>query len=69
MVLHGALDPLVTQSDARQAGSVLGERGTLAITLQGSGHLPFLQQPIPFYQALSGLLETAEDAALASPEA
>jgi pimeloyl-ACP methyl ester carboxylesterase len=68
MVLHGALDPLVTQSDARQAASVLGERGTLTITLQESGHLPFLQQPAPFYRALSGLLETAEDAALASPQ-
>jgi pimeloyl-ACP methyl ester carboxylesterase len=69
MVLHGALDPLVTQSAARQAGSVLGERGTLAITLQEASHLPFLQQPVPFYQALSGLLETAEAAALASPQA
>jgi pimeloyl-ACP methyl ester carboxylesterase len=68
MVLHGALDPLVTRSDARQAASVLGERGTLTISLQESGHLPFLQQPAPFYRALSGLLETAEDAALASPQ-
>jgi pimeloyl-ACP methyl ester carboxylesterase len=69
MVLHGALDPLVTHSDARQAASVLGERGTVSITLQESGHLPFLQQPAPFYRALSGLLETAEYAALASPQA
>jgi pimeloyl-ACP methyl ester carboxylesterase len=69
MVLHGALDPLVTRSDAHQAASVLGKRSTLIITLQESGHLPFLQQPVPFYQALSGLLETAEEAALASPEA
>jgi pimeloyl-ACP methyl ester carboxylesterase len=69
MVLHGALDPLVTQSDARQAAAVLGARGSLTITLQESGHLPFLQQPAPFYRALSGLLETAEDAALASPQA
>jgi pimeloyl-ACP methyl ester carboxylesterase len=68
MVLHGAIDPLVTRSDAHQAASVLGERGTLTITLQESGHLPFLQQPTPFYQALSGLLETAEAAALASPQ-
>lgn len=68
MVLRGELDPLVTDNDARQAASALGERGTLTITLPESGHLPFLQQPIPFYQALSGLLETAEMAALASPQ-
>ncbi|MGO8950528.1 MAG: alpha/beta fold hydrolase [Ktedonobacterales bacterium] len=64
MVLRGALDPLVTEREARQAAKALGGHGTLAITLPESGHLPFLQQSARFYQALSGLLETAEIVAL-----
>lgn len=67
MVLSGALDPLITEIEARNTAAMLGERGTLAVTLPESGHLPFLQQPERFYQALSGLLETAEMVALNPP--
>ena len=67
VVMHGALDPLVTEADASQAAVTLGVHGSLAVTLPESGHLPFLQQPARFYQALSGLLETAEMMALQSP--
>ncbi len=69
MVLRGALDPLVTEAEAREAAATVGTHGTLAITLPDAGHLPFLQQPERFYQALSGLLETAEVVALESPAA
>ncbi len=67
IVMHGALDPLVTEADASQAAATLGVHGSLAVTLPEAGHLPFLQQPARFYQALSGLLETAEMMALQSP--
>lgn len=66
MVLRGSLDPLVTEEEARLAAEALAGRrgGALAVTLPEAGHLPFLQQPERFDQALSGLLETAEMAAL-----
>jgi len=71
MVLRGALDPLVTDAEARQAAAALsglGGRGTLSITLPEAGHLPFLQQQERFDQAISGLVETAEVVALDTPE-
>ena len=71
MVLRGSLDPLVTDGEARLAAEALAGRrggGALTITLPEAGHLPFLQQPERFDQALSGLLEAAEMAALETPE-
>jgi 2-hydroxy-6-oxonona-2,4-dienedioate hydrolase len=71
MVLRGALDPLVTDAEARQAAAALsglGGHGTLSITLPEAGHLPFLQQHERFDQAVAGLLETAEVVALETPE-
>jgi pimeloyl-ACP methyl ester carboxylesterase len=71
MVLRGALDPLVTDAEARRAAAALpglGGHGTLSITLPEAGHLPFLQQDERFDQAISGLLETAEVVALETPE-
>jgi pimeloyl-ACP methyl ester carboxylesterase len=62
-VYRGALDPLVTAAEARLAAEDLGERGALEVTLPEAGHLPFLQQPERFFQALSGLVNTAELAA------
>ncbi len=62
MVLRGALDPIVSAADARRATSSLGERGALEVVLPGAGHLPFLQQPGPFNNAVKGLLETVEAA-------
>jgi pimeloyl-ACP methyl ester carboxylesterase len=38
----------------------LGEHGGLEVTLPEAGHLPHLQQPERFYQALEGLILTAE---------
>lgn len=64
IVLRGALDPLVTAGEARFAAESLGERGALEITLPDAGHLPFLQQPERFLQAVAGLLDTAEARAL-----
>jgi pimeloyl-ACP methyl ester carboxylesterase len=71
MVLRGALDPLVTDGEARRAAEVLagpGGTGALSITLPEAGHLPFLQQSERFDQALSGLLEAAEMVALETPD-
>jgi pimeloyl-ACP methyl ester carboxylesterase len=69
MVLRGSLDPLVTDGEAHLAAEVLAGRrgGALTITLPEAGHLPFLQQPERFEQAISGLLEAAEMVALETP--
>jgi pimeloyl-ACP methyl ester carboxylesterase len=60
MVLRGALDPIISATIARRAISSLGERGALEVVLPGAGHLPFLQQPGPFNNAVKGLLQTVE---------
>jgi pimeloyl-ACP methyl ester carboxylesterase len=62
VVIRGALDPLVVAADARRAADSLGERGGLEVVLPSAGHLPFLQQPGPFMQAVRGVLHTAESA-------
>lgn len=60
IVLRGSLDPIITASDARRATESLGQRGALEVVLPEAGHLPFLQQPQRFMQAVAGLLNTAE---------
>jgi pimeloyl-ACP methyl ester carboxylesterase len=60
IVLRGALDPICTAADARRAAEAIGGRGALEVVLPEAGHLPFLQQPERFYQAVAGLLATAE---------
>ena len=60
IVLRGAMDALVTESDAQRAAEALGEHGGMRIELPGAGHLPFLQQPGPFLRAVAGVLNTAE---------
>ncbi len=60
LVIRGALDPLCAAPEARQVAEALGERGGLEVTLPEAGHLPHLQQPERFYQALEGLILTAE---------
>lgn len=60
LVIRGALDPLCTSAEAQLVAESLGERGGLEVTLPEAGHLPHLQQPERFYQALEGLLQTAE---------
>ncbi|HLZ21010.1 MAG TPA: alpha/beta hydrolase [Ktedonobacterales bacterium] len=65
IVVRGALDPIFTAGDARRAAESLGERGALEVVLPGAGHLPFLQQPERFAQAVAGLIETAEARAVA----
>lgn len=60
IVVRGALDPVITAADARRAAEGLGARGALEVVLPGAGHLPFLQQPERFMQAVAGLLGTAE---------
>lgn len=60
IVLRGAMDALVTESDAQRAAEALGERGGMRIELPDAGHLPFLQQPGPFLRAVAGVLNTAE---------
>lgn len=62
-IFRGALDPAVTAEEARRAAEALGQRGALEVTLPDAGHLPFLQQPERFFQALTGLIHTAELAA------
>ncbi len=59
-VIRGGLDPLCSAAEARVAAEALGERGGLEVTLPEAGHLPHLQQPERFYQALTGLIATAE---------
>ncbi|HZC08131.1 MAG TPA: alpha/beta hydrolase [Ktedonobacterales bacterium] len=60
LVIRGALDPLCPAPEARIVAEALGERGGLEVTLPEAGHLPHLQQPERFYQALEGLILTAE---------
>jgi pimeloyl-ACP methyl ester carboxylesterase len=59
-VIRGGLDPLCSAAEARAAAGALGERGGLEVTLPEAGHLPHLQQPQRFFQALEGLIATAE---------
>ncbi len=66
LVIRGALDPLCAAGEARQVAEALGERGGLEVTLPEAGHLPSLQQPERFYQALEGLIMTAEANMLAA---
>ena len=66
LVIRGALDPLCSAAEARTVAETLGERGGLEVTLQEAGHLPYLQQPERFYQALDGLIMTAEANMLAA---
>jgi pimeloyl-ACP methyl ester carboxylesterase len=70
MVVRGALDPIVTEADARRAAEALGAntgKRALEVVLPGAGHLPFLQEPERFLKALEGLLTTAEvNAAMAN---
>jgi pimeloyl-ACP methyl ester carboxylesterase len=60
LVIRGALDPVITAADAQRATAAVGPRGALQVVLPGAGHLPFLQQPERFFQAVAGLLATAE---------
>ncbi len=63
MVLRGALDPIITEADARRAAEALGAntgKRALEVVLPNAGHLPFLQEPERFLKALEGLLATAE---------
>lgn len=60
MLVRGALDPLFSAGDARRATEAIGARGAVEVVLPGAGHLPFLQQPRRFYQALAGMLGAAE---------
>ena len=64
MVLRGALDPIISAAQTRRAVESLGARGGLEVVLPEAAHLPFLQQPERFAQALAGLLATADLAAL-----
>lgn len=66
LVIRGALDPLCTAAEARMVAEALGERGGLEVTLPEAAHLPHLQQPERFYQALDGLIMTAEANMLAA---
>jgi pimeloyl-ACP methyl ester carboxylesterase len=63
MVLRGALDPIITEADARRAVEALGANSgkrALEVVLPNAGHLPFLQEPERFLKAVEGLLATAE---------
>lgn len=60
LVIRGALDPLCAAPEAQQVAEALGEHGGLQVTLPEAGHLPHLQQPERFSQALEGLILTAE---------
>jgi pimeloyl-ACP methyl ester carboxylesterase len=60
IVIRGALDPIVSAANSRQATALIGPHGALEVVLPDAGHLPFLQQPGPFFRALAGLLNTAE---------
>jgi 3-oxoadipate enol-lactonase len=63
MVVRGALDPIITEADARRAAEALGANSgkrALEVVLPGAGHLPFLQEPERFLKAVEGLLTTAE---------
>jgi pimeloyl-ACP methyl ester carboxylesterase len=63
MVVRGALDPIITEADARRAAEALGAntgKRALEVVLPHAGHLPFLQEPERFLKALEGLLAAAE---------
>lgn len=60
IVVRGAMDPLVTETDAQAAADALGQHGAPTVVLPEAGHLPFLQQPGPFTRAIGGVLNTAE---------
>jgi pimeloyl-ACP methyl ester carboxylesterase len=63
MVVRGALDPIITEADARRATEALGAhtgKRALEVVLPHAGHLPFLQEPERFLKAVEGLLATAE---------
>ena len=60
IVIRGALDPLVTAAEAHRAASMIGAHGALEVTFPAAGHLPVLQQPDRFHQALAGLISIAE---------
>jgi pimeloyl-ACP methyl ester carboxylesterase len=63
MVVRGALDPVITEADARRAAEALGAnmgKRALEVVLPNAGHLPFLQEPERFLKAVEGLLATAE---------
>jgi pimeloyl-ACP methyl ester carboxylesterase len=63
IVVRGALDPIITEADARRAAETLGAttgKRALEVVLPTSGHLPFLQEPERFLKAVEGLLATAE---------
>lgn len=60
IVVRGALDPIISALDTRRAVAAIGERGALEVVLPEAGHLPFLQQPARFFQAVAGVLNTAE---------
>lgn len=59
-VIRGGLDPLCSAAEARAAAEALGAHGALEVTLPEAGHLPFLQQPDRFAQALAGVINAAE---------
>jgi pimeloyl-ACP methyl ester carboxylesterase len=63
MVVRGALDPIITEADARRATEALGAstgKRALEVVLPNAGHLPLLQEPERFLKAVEGLLATAE---------
>lgn len=60
IVVRGALDPVISAADTQRAVAAIGERGALEVVLPEAGHLPFLQQPGRFFQAVAGVLNTAE---------
>ncbi len=60
IVVRGALDPVISAADTRRGVAAIGERGALEVVLPEAGHLPFLQQPARFFQAVAGVLNTAE---------
>jgi pimeloyl-ACP methyl ester carboxylesterase len=70
IVVRGALDPIITETDVRRAAEALGAntgKRALEVVLPNAGHLPFLQEPGRFLKAVEGLLATAEvNAATAS---
>lgn len=59
-VIRGSMDPLCSATEARLAAETLGTHGALEVTLPEAGHLPHLQQPDRFYQALAGVINAAE---------
>ncbi|HEV8191054.1 MAG TPA: alpha/beta hydrolase, partial [Ktedonobacterales bacterium] len=60
IVIRGALDPIVSAANSRQATALIGPHGALEVVLPDAGYLPFLQQPGPFFRAVAGILNTAE---------